>query len=418
MKSPVKSIEAADESTLVEWRRAAFKFINNHIFISVGIFGFTSWLLFSYGVFLSETASGTGNIKSFKDAIWLGLVTMLTIGYGDHYPLSEQGRLCASGLMFTGIISTGILTAKVSSIFLTQAILERRHRVNEHALKDHLIICGFKENMADLIFHIMKENTSLTAEQIVIVADVDPERLEAVWQNEQLRDVQFIKGEQQLKNVIIKARPSRAQRILILADRTPHSGGSLPTPAEADAKTIMTAITLHSLARDTIVTAEIIDPSLAEHLTLAGVSDILYSREYSRMMLGNAMSGTGISNIMFDLLDSESGARIVTEDIPASYVGKTYRELRNYFDDNHSHGIVVGILKNAGNHHQIKERALREAQKTANVSAMIQGLNQAKKIRVNAPVFHPKPDSVVPENSLAIVIKINEEQPEQFFRAG
>ncbi len=394
-----------------------FRFVNAHIFISVGIFATCSWIGLSYGLYISEAGTG-GNVSSFKDAVWLGLVTMLTIGYGDHYPLSQSGRLFASGLMFTGIFSTGILTAKVSSIFLTQAILERRNKLNQSALKNHLIICGYKENMEDLIIHIMAGNEQFDAEQVVIVSNIHEEKIDQLRAIKQLEKIQFIKGEQQLKNVLLRAQPDHASRILILADSTPHENGGAPTPAEADAKTIMTAITLHSIARDTLVTAEIIDTSLAEHLKLAGVSDILYSREYSRMMLGNAMTGTGISNIMYDLLDSDSGAKIITDSIDEKFIGKRYADLKRYFETDRNLGIIVGVLTNAGNHHQIKERALREAQKTSNVKSMISGLNRAKNIRCNAPVFHPPEEYVIQKNSLAIIIKISETNPLQMMPAS
>jgi hypothetical protein len=47
-------------------------------------------------IFQIESRDPNGNIQSGEDAIWWALVTMSTVGFGDHYPVTEGGRLIAS----------------------------------------------------------------------------------------------------------------------------------------------------------------------------------------------------------------------------------------------------------------------------------------------------------------------------------
>jgi len=82
-------------------------------------------------------------------------------------------------------------------------------------------------------------------------------------------------------------------KVLILADRTPNQSGVVVTMTEVDARTIMTAMTLSSMARGTLVAAEILDAKMDQYLKIAQVSEVIYSREYSRLLLGNAAGGTG-----------------------------------------------------------------------------------------------------------------------------
>ena len=43
---------------------------------------------------------------------------MTTVGYGDHYPISDEGKLIAGGLLVAGITIFSTVTAIVSSWIL------------------------------------------------------------------------------------------------------------------------------------------------------------------------------------------------------------------------------------------------------------------------------------------------------------
>ena len=58
------------------------------------------------------------NIKNFGDGLWWAITTVTTVGYGDRFPTTTEGRFLAVGLMIMGISLMGVITASVASWFV------------------------------------------------------------------------------------------------------------------------------------------------------------------------------------------------------------------------------------------------------------------------------------------------------------
>ncbi len=81
---------------------------------------FTGILLFSLicmGVLHYEEHAPGATIKSADDVLWWAIVTCSTVGYGDEYPVTEQGRSLAAVLMVVGIGSFATATTALGVFF-------------------------------------------------------------------------------------------------------------------------------------------------------------------------------------------------------------------------------------------------------------------------------------------------------------
>ena len=72
----------------------------------------------SLGVYEAEHLAPGAKITEFGDAVWWAFVTVTTIGYGDYYPVTFEGRSIAVLLMLSGLALVSVITVSVASWFL------------------------------------------------------------------------------------------------------------------------------------------------------------------------------------------------------------------------------------------------------------------------------------------------------------
>jgi voltage-gated potassium channel len=71
----------------------------------------------SIGLYIAEKGANAA-VDSPLDALWWGITTMTTVGYGDVYPVTPEGRLAAAVLMVLGIGLFSAVTATVTSFLI------------------------------------------------------------------------------------------------------------------------------------------------------------------------------------------------------------------------------------------------------------------------------------------------------------
>lgn len=87
------------------------------VFASVAIIALLLIVFSSIAILQVETAPNS-NITTAEDAIWWAYVTITTVGYGDKYPVTTEGRFIAAFLMTAGVGLFGTFTAYVASWFV------------------------------------------------------------------------------------------------------------------------------------------------------------------------------------------------------------------------------------------------------------------------------------------------------------
>ncbi|MFN3638958.1 MAG: potassium channel family protein [Chloroherpetonaceae bacterium] len=100
-------------------------------------------LIFSAIAILKVETAPESNITTAEDAIWWAFVTITTVGYGDKYPVTTEGRIVAAILMTVGVGLFGTFTAYISSWFVAGNQLQSQANADEasrttNAPSDHV----------------------------------------------------------------------------------------------------------------------------------------------------------------------------------------------------------------------------------------------------------------------------------------
>jgi voltage-gated potassium channel len=86
-------------------------------FLAASLVSILLLVISSVAVLQFERVPGA-NIKSPDDAFWWALVTITTVGYGDRFPVTHEGRMVGAVLMIAGVGLFGTFAGFVASWFL------------------------------------------------------------------------------------------------------------------------------------------------------------------------------------------------------------------------------------------------------------------------------------------------------------
>jgi voltage-gated potassium channel len=289
-------------------------------------------LLGAIGFSLVEPAQGSWGTR-FGRAVWWGLVTLTTVGYGDVVPVTFLGRLLATGLMVIGFISLSLVTATVASVFIERKFRQER---GLEAIKaaQQILILGWPEDAEAMLDQLLKRLSPSIP--VVLINRVPPEQMDAVKERYPQHPLFYLRGDYSREEILLKANVQEAIKAIILADRQPGE-----TAAQVDQRTLFTALTLKAIHPKIRILAELLRPENRAYLERAGAEEVLIRGQYDGPLLAGAIACPALFRVYTSLLVGD-GQGLWEVAVPNRFHGRPLGEFAAYLQEQHQ-GILIGI---------------------------------------------------------------------------
>jgi voltage-gated potassium channel len=274
---------------------------------------------------------GPGDV-GYAEWFWSTFFTMISPDFVKIKPVSTPGKILVTILIFFGIGFVSIVTAYIAS-GLVVGRLEAGRGMKKLHLRNHILVCGWNVGARTVVDELV---AGARGRDIVIIADLEDSPLPDAGRN-----IHFVRGDCTDEDVLKRADAPYAHTAIVLADT---SGGR--TYDEADARTILTVLTIETHSSDVYTCAELIQRKNRDHLERVHADEIVVSGEYGAKTLAHSAFYHGISRILNELLvRTEISSEFYRVPAPEELAGKDFEAALDYFREKHR-AIVVAVLRN------------------------------------------------------------------------
>jgi len=267
---------------------------------------------------------------SLINAMWLSVVTLTTVGYGDITPTTIAGRIIGVIIMMFGIGILGMFTASVASFFVEKKLKEDRG-MKSFDCKDHIIICTWNLSTTDII-HELRSDSRTADTPIVLIADIELKPIED-------DNLFFINGEANEEN-LNRANISESKTVIVLGDDRLEADNR-------DAKVVLTTLTIETMNPDIYSIVQLEKESNARHCERAKADEIIIRSEFSNRLISRSALDHGITKVISSFLSSREGDEILIIPVPEKLAGNNFLHVFTQMKSNEN-VIVMAIQHGEG----------------------------------------------------------------------
>ncbi|MFV1981794.1 MAG: TrkA family potassium uptake protein [Rhodothermia bacterium] len=216
---------------------------------------------------------------SILDALYLAVVTLSTVGFGDNLALlslPEPGKTIGEVFSIVFILVSYGVVLWTSSLIIAYAVegalsdlLSRRRQLRRIRMyENHFILCGVGRTGVDIVAEFGKTGIPL------VVVDVDPDHLEACGSSSE-KHLAVLEGDATSEEVLEAAGIARARGLI----------SNLPT----DPENLFLTMTAKSLNPNIRIVTGAFDQTNRDKLMRAGADSVVYPSQVGALRLASEM---------------------------------------------------------------------------------------------------------------------------------
>jgi voltage-gated potassium channel len=255
----------------------------------------------------------TGRHVGWIDALYMTVVTLTTVGYGEIVSTAHSpGLRVFNALILIFGIGLMLYVFSVSTAFVVEGELKnifwrRKMQKRIAGFSGHIIVCGAGETGLPIVEELVR-----TGRQVVVV-DHDPERLH---RHKEVEGVGLIEGDATDEEVLDQAGLERASGVI----------AALPS----DKDNLVVTVTVRQKQPTIRIVARNLEPKMGDKILRAGANAIVSPNLIGGMRLASEMIRPHVVSFL-DLMLKEKSKTLRIEEVPvpyhSSWVGKELGQL-------------------------------------------------------------------------------------------
>ncbi len=239
------------------------------------------------------------------DALYMTVITLATVGYGETHPLSVNGRLFTVFLIIggMGILLYGVteLTAFLVEGEMTGFLRRRRMNKNIQKMSNHYILCGWGLKGR----HVLEELTRTRRDCVVVESNV--EKIQLLTEMKAM----LVEGDATQDSVLKAAGIERAAGLIT----------TLPT----DKDNLFVLISARGLNKNIRIVAKVEDLSVREKFLRSGANAVVSGNYIGGLRMASEMIRPDAVTFLDSMLRDNSELRVenVVVGKDSKFIGKT-----------------------------------------------------------------------------------------------
>ena len=284
---------------------------------------------------------------SFIDSLYMTIITMTTVGFGELHPLNNTEKLFTIFLILISIsvygYSVAALTEHLASGKILQRLKYKKVQQKIQHLKNHTVVCGYGRNGKQAVATLKKYKMPC------VVIEKDKALIE-VLENE---NILYIEGDATSDEALEKASLKKAK--------------SLITALPSDAGNLFVVLSARQINKNFAIISRASDESSCNKLRIAGATNIIMPDKIG----GEHMASLVVIPDLVEFVDrlsittegSTNLKEISVNDLPSKFLNKTILDL----DLRKKTGCNVIGFKTADDEYVVNPEANTQLTKNANL---------------------------------------------------
>ncbi|GAA4239335.1 potassium channel protein [Postechiella marina] len=192
---------------------------------------------------------------SWIDALYMTVITMTTVGFGEVVPLDDQSKIFTIFLILASVVIVGYALSVITEYILSKDHIEelkhKRMQKKIDSFNNHVVVCGYGRNGKQTVKKLSAHN------KLFVVIEKDKEMEERL----QLDHVPYVIGNANEDAILIQAGIERASSFI----------SALPS----DADNLFVVLSTRQLNKDINIISRASHESSYDKLKFAGANNVI-----------------------------------------------------------------------------------------------------------------------------------------------